>query len=433
MKRTKRCLPLFSFYDRTGIEKYLEKQALKGWKLSGIQRYFWRFEKTDPQKLHYAVAYLPSASAFDPEPTQAQQQLADFCRHTGWQQAAYSGEMQIFYHEGADPVPIETDALLEVENIHRAMKKSYLPGTIILFFLGVLQMTMFAADWLKSPVKVLTQHLLLYRGMLALVLLVLGAVEVGGYALWRRRAKAAAETDGSFVETRGHQRLQWLLLTLILALFAGNLLMMEGHLAALTVFSIGYVMLIYALVWGVTAYLKKKKAPGEMNKTLTIVAAVVLSMVMIGILPFLSFSAFFPEKESQQTAPLLPSDYFDAEDVAYEISLDEAQSLLLGRSTYYIYPEEIGRESPGTSYVIYDTPFEWAYNLCLRELLAEDSYQLIDAQHFDAQASYRQYWGELPIINGNYIVCYEDRIVLLIAGTELTDVQMRQIGEKLKP
>ena len=27
MKNTKRCFVLFSFYDRTGIEAYLEKQA----------------------------------------------------------------------------------------------------------------------------------------------------------------------------------------------------------------------------------------------------------------------------------------------------------------------------------------------------------------------------------------------------------------------
>ena len=31
MKNTKRCFVLFSFYDRTGIEAYLEKQAEKGW------------------------------------------------------------------------------------------------------------------------------------------------------------------------------------------------------------------------------------------------------------------------------------------------------------------------------------------------------------------------------------------------------------------
>lgn len=33
MKNTKRCPVLFSFYDRTGIEAYLEKQAENGWML----------------------------------------------------------------------------------------------------------------------------------------------------------------------------------------------------------------------------------------------------------------------------------------------------------------------------------------------------------------------------------------------------------------
>ena len=33
MKNTKRCFVLFSFYDRTGIEAFLEKQAESGWML----------------------------------------------------------------------------------------------------------------------------------------------------------------------------------------------------------------------------------------------------------------------------------------------------------------------------------------------------------------------------------------------------------------
>ena len=72
--------------------------------------------------------------------------------------------------------------------------------------------------------------------------------------------------------------------------------------------------------------------------------------------------------------------------------------------------------------------------ICLNQLLTEErSYQAIDAQDFSAQTAYRQYWDDQPVMNGAYIVCYEERIVLLRPGTELTGAQMRSIAEKLKP
>ena len=43
MKNTKRCFVLFSFYDRTGIEAYLEKQAENGWMLDKTSAFGWHF------------------------------------------------------------------------------------------------------------------------------------------------------------------------------------------------------------------------------------------------------------------------------------------------------------------------------------------------------------------------------------------------------
>jgi len=444
MKRIKRRLPQFSFYDRTGIERYLEKQAEKGWRLCKIKGPVWHFERMESQKIRFSVAYLPTASLYDPEPTEAQRQFVAFCEHTGWQQAAYNGEMQIFYHEGEDPVPIETDALVELESIHRAMKKSFLPSMALLFFVGVMQLTMFIVDWQKSPIKVLSDASILYRGLMALILLVMTSVEIGGYFLWRHRAIKAAKTDGSFIKTRGHHRLQWTMLILALVLLISTLMMLDRGTAALTIFAILYLLLIFALVQGVTAYLKKKKVSGETNKIITIMAATILSFVMIGMLPFLQLSEIIPDRtpeNMQQTAPLLPSDYFDVEPVEYEIDLDKAHSPLLKRSTYYVSPMPISLESPGVVYVIYDTKFDWAYDICLNQLLTDrqersdqtdrvhmESYRQIDAVDFSAQTAYRQYWGDQPVVNGAYIVCYENRIVLLRAGTELTGEEMQRIA-----
>ena len=63
MRKYKYLMAQFTFYDRTGICKLLEAQAEKGWLLDRVTNYAWRFIRTDPRKVHFAVTYFPKASA----------------------------------------------------------------------------------------------------------------------------------------------------------------------------------------------------------------------------------------------------------------------------------------------------------------------------------------------------------------------------------
>ena len=98
MRTTKRILAQFTFYDRTGIQKLLEKQAEKGWLLEKMTSFGWKFRRIEPKKIHYAVTYFPEASMFDPEPGENQKNFWELCEHTGWKLAASNAQMQIFYN-----------------------------------------------------------------------------------------------------------------------------------------------------------------------------------------------------------------------------------------------------------------------------------------------------------------------------------------------
>ena len=125
MKDTKRRLEWCSFYDHTGIEAHLERMAQQGWLLEKIG-FTWHYRRIEPKKLTFCVTYFPRASMFDPEPSQEQETFYDFCRHTGWTLAAASAQMQIFYNEQPNPIPIDTDPAMEVDAIHQSAKKSFL-------------------------------------------------------------------------------------------------------------------------------------------------------------------------------------------------------------------------------------------------------------------------------------------------------------------
>ena len=116
MRETKRRIPQFAFYDKTGIQTYLEKQAEQGWMLQKIS-FGWVFRRIEPGKLHFFVTYFPGKSVFEPDGSEKQKRFREFCEHTGWKLAATNEQMQIFYNEAKDPVPIETDAVMEVTKI----------------------------------------------------------------------------------------------------------------------------------------------------------------------------------------------------------------------------------------------------------------------------------------------------------------------------
>ena len=122
----------------------------------------WKFRREEPKNVHYTVCYFPGASPFDPEPTEAELTFREFCEHSGWEIVVSNGQMKVFRNENPDPVPIETDPLLELENIHAAAKKSFLPVYIMDLILGFMQVGMFISRLKISFIGTFSVDLQLY-------------------------------------------------------------------------------------------------------------------------------------------------------------------------------------------------------------------------------------------------------------------------------
>ena len=93
MRTTKREMNFYSIYDRAGLEKHLEDMAAKGWMLDRMGQYLWYYRRTEPRKLRFAVSYFPSASVFDPAPSEKQETYREFCEHAGWNLAGASAQL----------------------------------------------------------------------------------------------------------------------------------------------------------------------------------------------------------------------------------------------------------------------------------------------------------------------------------------------------
>lgn len=296
MKNKKRRLEPYSFYDHTGIASHLEKMALKGWMIEKITNWGWVYRRMTPASLSFAVCYYPRASEFDPGPDEEQAAFYDFCVHTGWHLACTSAQMQIFYNENPAPVPIETDPALELETLHKAAKKNFLPAYIVLMAFCLLVLSLFAAELTRNPAGIFSSSSNLFSGFAYTMCLILCLAEIGGYYRWRKKALRAAQY-GEFLPVSGHSRLTQVILYLTIAgfiLWVLSILLSGNALTTFTaVIMVIYITVLIALVNGVKQLLKHRGISAGINRTLTIVSSFVLSFIMMGIIIFIVFR-FFP-------------------------------------------------------------------------------------------------------------------------------------------
>ena len=116
-RKKRREVNLYSYYDHAGIVRHLEELARQGWQLEHTGSVFWTYRRCEPAELHYAVVYFPKASQFDPEPPAEQREFWELCKATGWELVTNRYQMQIFRNPAPDAIPIETDPVVQVENV----------------------------------------------------------------------------------------------------------------------------------------------------------------------------------------------------------------------------------------------------------------------------------------------------------------------------
>lgn len=459
MKNKKRRFEIFSLYDHTGMERHLERMAKKGWLLEKITSFGWIYRSIEPQSLTFTVTYYPAASEFEPEPSEKQQTYWDFCRQDGWKLAAAAAQMQVFYSEQEEPRPIETDASLQLQNIHKTMKKAYLPVYLILLVLGLLQAIMFWGNLWEEPVWVLSSSTYLCNGIVFTLGLVLSAAEVLGYFCWYREAKGAAELDGSFLATRSHSRLQKVILFLILAVCLLWLLYLVTERERWAyLFGIGYMLSVLFAVNGIKALLKRKKAPAQLNRILTVVSSFMLAFVLLSGTLWLTLQGInrgWFEREPAATyeyrgetfriyhdlLPLTIEDLTQTNYEGYSYEYTDRSSPLAAQIEARQRPRMDDTGKPDLEYTITTVKVPALYNLCrdgiLREFTLYKSasqlgYHVVegDPAIWSANQVYQYYSDGFPM--DRYLVCYDGHMAEITFGWAPTEEQIRRAGAILK-
>ncbi len=454
MKDRKYRLAAFCFYDHTHIEKMLERQAEKGWRLEKIGSFFLRFRRIEPAALHYTVSYCPRASAFDPEPDEEQQEFIDFCARTGWVLAAANAKLTVFYNENNTPTPIDTDPVLELQTLHRAALTGYLPAYGVLILLTLFRACLLASQYARDPIGTLSDPGALFAGFGLFILLLLCGGELLVYFLWRRRARRVA-AYGEFLATLDMTWYQHVFFWIFMAVFILYLLSLlksgEPLRRFVILLMLVYVTLLFLAVNGTKELLKRRGVDRETNRALTILVDIVLAVGLMVLVTGLAFHAeragwFAKEQEDAQSAAVLSArgdsllltaaELYVSPADAYRTYITDSASPLLGAYTCFDIPDRA--ELPSLYWRVIDVRLPYLYDFCKRKLTEpeqkgrdEDRWLRVDAAPWGAEEAYllADAYGT-P--RGSYLLCYARRFVrIAFYDSEPTPEQMALVEEKL--
>ena len=456
MKDVKRRLETFSLYDRAGIERHLAMMAEQGWMLEKIGL-LWTYRRVGPKKLTFSVCYFPEASVFDPEPSEGQQTFYDFCEHTGWILAAANAQLQIFYNERENPVPIETDPVTAVDAVHRVAKKDLLWNRVIMLVLMLMYGLLMAGMLNRDLIRTLANGSLLWAGAGMLGLFVLGVMELGSYFFWYIRARRAAR-QGEFLPASGHSRLRR-----VVAAVSAATLLLSVLAAGSTLESVTLVLRVVGvsagafLVYGIRELLKRRKEPAESNRVITLMVSVLLAFVIVGAATYLSVNGshhnWFGDGcatyehggrtyvDHQDDLPVTVEDLTDATNSGYTREREVLDSFLLTRYEMRQWPRfdvEDYAEMSQLDYTIVEVKIPALYEFCKRAALSEPDdgrfhYEPVDPAPWGGLEAYRRI-SQYGYKSG-FLLFYPDRVVTFSfypsAVWEPTPAQMVVVGEKL--
>ena len=456
MKTKKRRLEYYSFYNHTGIEKHLTEMAQKGWMLEAISNLYWTYRKIEPKNIHFCVTYYPRGSDFDPEPSEDQQTFHDFCAHTGWQLACTWHQMQVFYNEKESSIPLETDPVMEVDTLHRACKKNFLPSFYSMLALGILMGEYTLVRIFYDPIGLLTSSSQMLTGFAYICVLAISLVELVTYFSWYKKARRAAQ-DGLFVDTpstAGFQKCIVVLLMIGMVWWLTNLLAADDPLLFwVAVAMLGYMFVVILAVNGIKQGLKKAKVSRGMNRFVTLAACFILPLIMTGLVTygFISLNrtgAFERKPQDDMSIPLSLSDFMEINEMDYtEYDRTNETTLLQQRVVNHhasLHAMEAGN-AESLRYIITTVKVPFLYKWCAEQIFWDEDesnngipeghrsiYKETDASYWGADAAYRLYHEEGWWRN-TYLLYYDDRIIEIHFSWEPTEDDMAIVNQKLNP
>ena len=445
--KTKREIFMCSLLEFKEIEKRLEQRAAEGWRLTKAGTFYWTYEQAEPKQVHYSIVFFPKHDNLEPEPSDSLVMMREYCERTGWNLVAEQGQMQIFCSEEVNPVPIETEAWLQVKNIHETMKKGIIVTHFILLLNAVIQLGLQVMQFFVNPLDWLSMGFNFYMIFCWIFLGMGSAVEIIHYYAWHKKAKRIAEEEEILYLPKSIMRFRITCLTIAMGALALAILAITNFMTG----KYGLWILVWTVVLvgvpiGGSQILKKWKVPAKWNRVIIVLLAIGCSVGMvIGL--FASVTKDYGDIIRQDEEMLLQASDFQ------EVDEEKLRGYPRKNDSVFLFREE-GYQSEAWeegedvrlrihfdyTFIMVKMPF--VYDFCKEELI-KDKTQYVDVE-FGDQSSYRNVdmpiWDAVEVYQYHnfdgepqheYLVCYPDCMIQIKFGWEITDEDIVKVKNKV--
>lgn len=463
MKTTTKKLIMLHYNYFKEIEEKLEHYAKKGLILEKIGGTLWTFKKSEPQDIKYTVTYFNEGSIFNPHPTDNQLTYFEYAKAGGWDYVCEYNQMQIFSSPLENPPPFETDANEQLLNIHKCMKKSFIPAQIVMLVLWLMNTFIRVDDLLKRPSNFLSNNLDLITLLMFLSVSIFTAYSLMNYYSWYAKSKKSIARGGNLINAYSKIKKYieiFYIICLLLMLGYTFLAVFPNTSFEIIVLAVLPIPLFGLAFNGSIKLLKKFHVSAKTNKiasygilcfTFIFYLSVVFSSVMnFGFMertdkPYTTVNWEIADGETRQyrlyqdELPLTCEDLYgeiNFNNYSYEEQIDD--SVFLKKVEYSQNAAPMQNPPPEIHYTIYTPKFEFVQSMIFDELTFIDEWrnqkaEVLDNSIFGTQKAYTYYFLEegKRHYNGEYLLVFEDHIIRMFLGEPLTDEGIDVVKAKL--
>ncbi|MFI3163646.1 MAG: DUF2812 domain-containing protein [Bacillota bacterium] len=400
MKNTKLAYLGDTIYDYEGMERKLEREALKGWKLLKKQgKTMMKFERITPTPLKYTVTYFHEASEFNSEPTENQKVFIEMCEASGWQYICSAGQMLIFCSEKENPTPIETDEQQKLNSIHKSMKAGFLPSYYLLVAISLMFIGMRIYDMFNRPIYFYSEATNIISLVLFAILMCWEIYYIARYFVWKNKSQKSIDVGGGCVPAGGKaiQKVFYAFIAVVILIYACSTFLRSSQ----TIFlSIAMFVVMFGIIFAILRLVKKSRLQKIASIAVYSITSFVLIMALTfgGLMLYLQSDWNTPNKEIyQDTLPLTLENFTQIPNVEYSYKASIDETFLLEYGAYRQYPPTGDYESPKIDYEIYTSNLDFVRKIVLSDLLSSYDY---DAENVEFE--YRNIWTEIEIQGADF-------------------------------
>lgn len=461
------------FYDADAISRHLEQMAQKGWMITKISGNLYKYRKTEPKNVKFAVAYFPKVSEYEIYPTEKQRNYLDLCEQMGWQTVILRNQQRILMNEDVNAVEIETDPITQLDNIHATAKKMFVKGRIMSVISMLLILTSRVLSFISDPMNFINDGISIPLVLLAVLCGGKDAVYLFKYIKWHRESVQTAEV----LPIKQNKKLRiattllglWLIILLIFRILTST--------SRKLFFCMMTVIIVAAFVF---EFVKKDqiemdRTPGDVRFASLLAGIVMFVIGYYGIVTMdTSVTSHLTDKQKAYVEQMYGDMDISAfvRDIWYPADFDEVDGEMKDifplemsdynpdtreRGQFYyrafkdcLMPYTEARQQAGgftMQYSIYNTenlPDWFAQYVAKRTVSAnifltnkypelKSTFKQADSSLWKADKVYQQFDSE-GYKTGVYIICEDDRIVKIHFESPniLTDERIKLIAEKLE-